>query len=66
MAVGAALGLIDVAIAAVAGFMAVSTQLAASVLLRRRIMPFAPALLVGTVVAALLTTWGLVTPARFP
>ena len=50
-AVGAAFGLIDVAAAAVAGVVAVAVQLVASAVLRRRVLPFAPALLAGSAAA---------------
>jgi Flp pilus assembly protein protease CpaA len=56
-AVGAAFGLIDVAAAAVAGVVAVSAQLVAGAVLRRRVLPFAPALLAGAAGAAASTTW---------
>jgi Flp pilus assembly protein protease CpaA len=56
-AVGAAVGLVDVAAAAIVGVVAMMAQLIMSAVLRRRVLPFAPALLAGTTASALSTTW---------
>jgi prepilin signal peptidase PulO-like enzyme (type II secretory pathway) len=56
-AVGAAVGLVDVAAAAIVGVVAMAAQLITSAVLRRRVLPFAPALFAGTATSALMTTW---------
>jgi leader peptidase (prepilin peptidase)/N-methyltransferase len=56
-AVGGAVGLVDVTAAAIVGVVAVAAQLVAGVIVRRRVLPFGPALLGGTVASALSTTW---------
>lgn len=56
-AVGGAVGLVDVTAAAIVGVVAVAAQLVTGAVVRRRVLPFGPALLAGTLAAALSTRW---------
>ena len=55
--IGVALGMVDPLAAGTAGVVAVAAQVIASVVTRRRMLPFGPALLAGHTMGAISTIW---------